>query len=215
MRGNVPRCSVRTATLSDIDSIIAIKQALRPVDGRRGGGFILGSPRELYQAWVETAIVKVLQQERESDKEPRPASLIGYTICLPDAVLRQSELWQKKDRISFSIPIASSVNEKVAYFEQLAVLPRYRYYLSQLLIETLDTVFAQGHQHVFATTVCEPFNNCATQGLFKRGAAQTVGYLREHYPQYGTIVSQLHYFPRGNYQRARAAWCSGFVRSFG
>ncbi len=199
MQSSLPKCTVRAATLSDVDSIIAIKQALPPVDGGRGSGFILGSARELYCAWLETAVVKVLQVEQ---------CVGGYAICLPDAILRQSELWQKKDRIAFSIPIASIVNEKIAYFEQLAVLPRYRRYVSSLLIAILDTVFAQGHLHLFATTVCEPFNNYAAQGLFKRGAAQTVGYLREHYPEHGTIVSQLHYVQQHDYQRARDAWCT-------
>ena len=198
-QNNVPRYEVRTATLSDVDSIIAIKQALPPVGGERGGGFILGSARELYCAWLETAVVKVLQVEQ---------CVGGYAICLPDAMLRQSELWQKKDRIAFSISIDSIVNEKIAYFEQLAVLPRYRRYVSSLLIATLDAVFAQGHRHLFATTVCEPFHNYAAQGLFKRGAAKTVGYLREHYPKHGTIVSQLHYVQQRDYQHARAAWCT-------
>ena len=192
----MPRCVVRTATQSDVDSIIAIKQALSLADGS-SGGFILGSPRDLYCAWLETAVVKVLQKEQ---------CVVGYTICLPDVVVRQSELWQKKDRIAFSIPIDSIVNEKIAYFEQLAVLPRYRRYVASLLITTLDAVFAQGHQHMFATTVCEPFNNYAAQGLFKRGAAQMVGYLREHYPEHGTIVSKLHYVARANYQSAREAF---------
>ena len=82
------------------------------------------------------------------------------------------------------------------------------------MIATLDTAFAQGHRHLFGTTVREPFNNYATQGLFKRGAGKTVGYLREHYPEHSTIVSQLHYVQQHDYQRARDAWCKGVVQSF-
>ena len=210
MSSNAPRCAVRTATLSDVDSIMAVKQALRHVDDERGG-FILGSPRELYCTWVKTAVVKVLQTEQANANRLGEVSeapgIVGYAICLPDAVVRQSELWQKKDHIAFSIPIDSIVKEKIAYFEQLAVLPRYRRYVAKLLVATLDVIFAQGHQHLFSTTVSEPFNNQAAQGLYKRGAAQTVGYLREHYPEYGTIVSQLHYMPRANYQRACDVSC--------
>ena len=208
MPNDVPRYVVCTATLSDVSSILAIKQALR-FSNSNGSGFILGSDAELYRTWIKTAVVKVLQIKRASDNKlsqtNRAQRVCGYAICLPDKVLRQSELWQKKDRIDFNIPITSIVNEKIAYFEQLAVLPRYRRYVSALLIATLDTVFAQGHQHLFFTTVCEPFNNQSTQGLHKRGAAQTVGYLREHYPEHGAIVSQLHYVPRANYQQAREA----------
>ena len=87
------------------------------------------------------------------------------------------------------------------------MLPRYRRYVAKLLVATLDVIFAQGHRHMFSTTVSEPFNNQAAQGLYKRGAAQTVGYLREHYPEHGAIVSQLHYMPRANYQQARDDFC--------
>ncbi len=201
-------CAVRTATLSsDIDRITAIKQNLHPAEGGRGGGFILGSSRELYRRWIETAVVKVLQQEeRKRRGSERHTSLVGYAICLPDAVLRQSELWQKKDRIDFNIAIDSIVHDKIAYFEQLAILPRYRYALPQLLKATLETISAQGHRHLFTTTVCKPFNNCAAHGLLKRSAARTVGYLQEHHPVHGTIVSRLHYMSRDNYQHALDIW---------
>ena len=119
MFSDAPRCAVRTATLSDVDSIIAVKQALRHVDDERGG-FILGSPRELYCTWVKTAVVKVLQAGQANANRLGEVSeapgIVGYAICLPDAVVRQSELWQKKDHIAFSIPIDSIVKEKNCLF---------------------------------------------------------------------------------------------------
>ena len=187
------RVVIRDAQLADVDDLITIKEALRPGDDSMGGGFILGSARDLYSAWIEAAVVKVLEVGGGS---------VGYAICLPDAMLRQSALWDKKDRIAFAIPITSILADKIAYFEQLAVLPRYRRYVLKLLVATLDVIFAQGHQHMFATTVREPFHNRAASGLFKRSKAQTVGFIREHYPEHGVIVSQLHYVPRVNYHRA-------------
>ena len=184
--------------MADIDAITTLKGSLHPVGDSVEGGFILGSARDLYCAWIEAAVVKVLEVG---------GSIVGYAICLPDTVLRQSALWHKKDRIVFEIPITSSLADKIAYFEQLAVLPRYRYYVPKLIVATLDVMFVQGHQHLFATTVREPFHNRAVYGLFKRCQAQTVGYIREHYPTHGVVVSQLHHVPRANYPDFRTRLC--------
>lgn len=194
---NVHNCVVRDARLSEVDRLLAIKEALRPLMSGRGEGFILGSTRERYCQWVTTAIVKVLCVEDV---------VVGYAVCFPDAVLRSSELWQKKDKVVSSIALAEIATEKVAYFEQLAVLPRYRRYVPSLVIGALDVVFAGGHQHLFTTTVHAPFHNRAVHGLLRRAKARSVGYIREHYPEHGAIVSELHYLQRHDYQHARTAW---------
>lgn len=184
------RYQTQKATADDIDDIIAIKKSMHPSDG---GGFILGSSYEDYCRYVEHGIFKTLKSDGE---------LVGYAIVMPDAMLRKSELWQKKDKINFSIPITAILDNKIFYFEQLAILPRCRYHLAKLLLPMLDECFEQ-HEHMFATTVCEPFVNTAAYGLYLRANSQTVGKLSEFYPGHGTITSQLHYLSKNNYLAAK------------
>lgn len=191
--------SMRSATDTDIASLVAIKNSLKPDNMQARSGFILGSDRITYHTWIKNAVVRVLQV---GDK------IGGYAICLPDAVLRASPLWHKREQIVWTsespFRLDDMEHSKIAYFEQLGVLPAYRQYALFLAMHVLDTIFTAGHKHLFLTTLRSPLLNRAVFGLLGRCGAQVVGQVREHYPAYGHLVSDVHHLPRSDYHKALA-----------
>ena len=172
-------------------------------------GFILGTDRDTYRTWIEDAVVNVLQVNTR---------IGGYAICLPDTVLRGSQLWQKREQIVWTSKPAFQLEDlghsRIAYFEQLGILPAYRQYAVFLAMSTLDTIFAAGHQHLFLTTLRVPLLNRAPLGLLSRCNAQVIGQVREHYPDYGQLISDVHYFRCSDYRTAltRAATTRPWLR---
>ena len=189
------RVAIRRATLADVPEMVAVKSALRLQDST-DGGFLLGTDASGYSALVAAAEAWVLV---DGDR------VVGFAIALPDAIVRQSELWTRREHIAWGDPGAPSAARGfdpstvergvIGYFDQLAVLPAWRHHprsvalASRAFLALLDA----GCTDVFATTVSEPVENRAAWALLARIGFRKVGRIDEVYPEFGPLVSDLHH----------------------
>lgn len=182
---------IRRASPADAEAIVAVKRALAlPADARAapGGGFLLGASLEGYRALIAAADVWVLNDTS--------GSVAGFAVLLPDAVLRASELWARREAIRWDAPAGWMVPEAdVCYFDQLAILPTARMRAPELALTALRGAVRAGHQHLFATVVTHPVQNTASLALLRALGARRVGSVDEEYEGVGRIVSDLYYAP--------------------
>lgn len=181
---------LRRVSLSDLESLLAIKRAL-PMPraaGTRTGGFLIGADPSGYAALLR------LGQGWLLEVEAQPA---GFALTLPDAGLRASPLWGRRDTIEWASDVdpAAFLADRIGYFDQLAVLPhvRWRYWGAALALRALtELIVEQEHPLVLTTTVVEPIENAAALSYLSRVGARPVGRVVERHPEAGLFVSALH-----------------------
>lgn len=183
--------NIRPARPGDVEGMLEIKQALQmdPTADAPGGGFLLGATRGQYASLVHHAQVLVLEDGAE---------LGGFSIALPDALLRATDVWARRRSIAWADGSWDALEDaRVAYFDQLAVRPgrRHRTYAPALALAALETLAATGHQHLFATVVREPVMNLASPPLLHAVGAARVGSIEEEYPAAGRILSDVYHLP--------------------
>ena len=192
--------SLRRGTLSDLDAVLAIKRALPMPQAEHGatnsGGFLLGSDERTYAELLAVARVWLLEVD---------GAAVGFSVTLPDAVLRASPVWARKDQIAWTPdfdPIPS-LALRIGYFDQLAVLPRLRsrYWGAALALRALaELIEDEEHELVLTTTVLAPIVNRAALPYLARVGARTVGQLAETYAGVGAIVSAIHVIEANRYR---------------
>lgn len=191
---------LRAATAADVEPMLSVKRelAIRPEGEAPGGGFLLGSSREQYAFLVEHAQVTVLEEA--------PGRLAGFAVALPDAVLRATELWARRESIRWEAASPEALEgARVAYFDQLAVRPppRCRTYAPALAVAALARLAESGHEHLFATVVREPVRNRASLPLLEAVGARKVGEIEEEYEGVGRVLSEVYHAPVGPDAAAR------------
>ncbi|HEU0298593.1 MAG TPA: hypothetical protein VFR37_04045 [Longimicrobium sp.] len=182
---------VRRAAQTDAEALLAIKQALAlPAEAQQAprGGFLLGASLEQYRTLIDVSDVWVLLD---------PAGTVaGFAVVLPEAVLRASELWTRRDLIRWDVPAGwTAPEERMCYFDQLAILPHARMRAPELALTALRAAVQAGHEHLYATIVAHPVYNAASLPLLRALGAQRVGTVEEVYEGVGAIVSELYYAP--------------------
>jgi hypothetical protein len=178
---------LRAAEPGDVPAMVELKEILRLTPGARRGGFLLGCSPERYLQLVRHASTILLEVD---------GRLAGFAIALPDAVLRSSELWSRRSAIAWR-PDAGEPpeSEGIAYFDQLALTPwASRLHAAPLALAAVRSL-AEGHRHLYATTLAEPVCNHAAVPLLRAFGARIVGSLREDYPEVGPVLSWLHHAP--------------------
>ena len=182
---------IRRATPDDAEAILAVKRALALAPDARDaprGGFLLGASLERYRALIEAADVWVLDVPGRA--------VAGFAVLLPEPVLRASELWARREAIRWEAPAGwAAPEERVCYFDQLAILPGARMSAPQLALTSLRGALRAGHRHLFATVVVHPVQNTASLALLRALGARRVGSVDEEYEGVGRIVSDLYHAP--------------------
>jgi len=194
---------VRPATLADVDSIFAVKRDLMIAPNAQAmarGGFLLGSSREQYAFFITHANVLVLEAD---------GRVQGFTVTLPDEILRQSDLWTRREQINWQESLGSSpedvslfaelsnalVTGRIGYFEQLALLPfaPLRIYAPAFALCAALDLKLRGHRHIFTTVVAGPVANPAPLPLLRIIGARRLGSIHEKYPDVGAIQSDIYH----------------------
>jgi hypothetical protein len=197
--------SLREGRASDASAMAALRDALRfsVAAGHRPaqtihGGFLLGCTEAEYRAHASAGRVVVLERHRE---------VAGFAVAFPDAVLRASELWARRDRISWTdgAEPPGYFDARLAYFDQLAVSPGVG---ARLGAPALAFVCAQrelrDHEHLFATVVERPLLNHAALPLVRRVGGRRVGEVVEEHPSLGDFVSGVYLVSRHDFHGAVA-----------
>lgn len=180
---------LRRAKLTDAEQFINVKKSLpMPSDLSEmvRGGFLLGTNIETYRFFIENAFVNVLEDK---------GKIVGFAIILPDALLRNSEIWQRKNEIRWdNFETVKFEDKAICYFEQLAVLPdrKYRFFGISLAYLTLSQAFAN-HEAMFTTIVKEPVFNQAAIPFLENVGGKCVGEVNEVYPKVGNLVSKVYF----------------------
>lgn len=182
--------SLRRAGPADLDAIVAIKRSLPMprADQTGSGGFLLSSEFDDYGALLERARIWLLEIDGVA---------VGFSLTLDDPILRRSPVWARRDAIAWApgFDVEAAMRARVAYFDQLAVLPavRRRYWGAALALRALTELIDEaGHELVLTTTVVEPIVNRAALPHLARVGARRIGQIEERYPGVGRVVSAIY-----------------------
>lgn len=186
---------LRLAAAADLDAIVAIKLRLRmradPDAAAQSsrGGFLLGASRDQYARLIAAGHTWVL-----GDGE----RVAGFAAALPDAELRASPLWQRRDQLALGDELRALMELPLGYLDQLALLPEPRYTLAgvALAYQALAHLFAGGCAFVVTTVVERPVRNLASRPLLAAVGALRLGSVDEHYEDVGAITSDVFIIPR-------------------
>lgn len=188
--------TIRLGRPDDLDGVLDVRARLR-MDPSRGaeGGFLLGSPPEVYRQLLANGRVRVLDV----------GGVVGFSVTLDDPRVRASEIWEKRHEIETALDVAAFEPLRVGYFDQLAVLPSHRRSLEAgaLAYRSLADLLAD-HDAVFVTTVREPVWNRAAWPFLARVGAAWIGRIDEVYPEVGALVSDVHVITRAAFEVATA-----------
>jgi ribosomal protein S18 acetylase RimI-like enzyme len=195
---------LRRATPDDLDALLRIKRGLPMPRGEQStsaGGFLLGSDAEVYRELLTLARIWLLEVDGDA---------VGFSLTLDDPLLRASPIWARRSAITWdpSFDVEAALGLRLAYFDQLAVLPavRRRYWGAALALRALAEQFDDaGHELVLTTTVVEPIINRAALPYLARVGARELGRLAEHYPGVGRVVSAIYVITVETYREQLAA----------
>jgi hypothetical protein len=182
---------IRKAEAGDAEAFLKIKEELKMplVEETTRGGFLLGTSLEQYRFFIENAFVRVLEDLEKG-------RIVGFSIILPDEVLRASELWQKKSDIAWNdVDVAKIESGKIAYYEQLAILPdpAYRRYSFLLAFSNAKDVIEAGHNCMITTIVNYPVRNRAALPFLEAIGCRHIGEVEEQYPDVGKVHSDIYF----------------------
>ena len=185
--------TVRKALANDVDRMMAIKEELSvQASDSVTDGFLLGTDEAVYQHLIEARRVWVIEENE----------VLGFAVTLSDSFLRRSDFWQRRHQVEWSnVDWNQFEQSKVGYFDQLAMASNVqrRHWGAALALRAVDSLFKEGHDHVFATTVIAPFKNEAALPLLHRIGSRPVGTLKETYPCVGELESRLHHVDKARY----------------
>lgn len=185
--------TVRNAIAGDGESYVEIKRLLPFVDGgdsSTSGGFLLGTNMETYESYIGMGFcMSALHDEK----------VVGFGVIFPDEVIKQSELWNKKDEANWIVDVFELEKSKVAYIEQLAFLKGNSRLVLVLAYNMIRKAFDNDVDYVLTTTVKEPIENLAAIPLIKSVGGVLGGSINETYPEIGDIKSSIYLISKKNF----------------
>ncbi len=185
---------LRRARPDDAACFARIKQALPmpEVAEAASGGFLLGTTEATYRQYIGAGHCLVALDAEDG--------IAGFGILFPDAVLRASDLWEKRDAARWSVAPESFEHRRLAYFEQLAFLPGHRRAAIGLAYRLAHDAFMQGGaEAILTTTVLEPVTNGAALPFIAAAGGMHAGSIEEEYAGAGRILSDIHLIHRRDF----------------
>lgn len=188
------KISYRRAEPKDLAAFLSIRDELRP--GQGNGGFLLGSDPDTYARYIREAIVWVCEKD---------GSVIGFVIALPDALFRQTEIWEKRHLLQADPALAPAMMTLLAseqhfvYLEQLAFRRSETRYAPALCLHLGRELFSGPCTILLATTVREPFLNTAAWPFLETTGGRIIGQVEEVYPAVGRLLSDVWMLTAADY----------------
>ena len=181
---------LRLARPVDLDAIVEIKLHLRmradPGDTGQSsrGGFLLGASRTQYARLIASGHTWVLGDDER---------VVGFAAALPDAELRASELWQRRDQLGLGEDLRALEDLPIGYLDQLAVLPDPKYRIGGVVLayQAVASLFTAGCAFVVTTVVDKPVRNLASRPLLAAIGALQLGSIEEQHEDVGAITSDV------------------------
>lgn len=186
---------IRVARKEDAKYFIEIKNQLafeNTTGTNSNGGFLLGTDLATYEFYIANGFSLVAEINHK---------VIGFGIILGDALLRKSDLWQRKDEVDWTIQIDIFEHKKIGYIEQLAFLKGNRRLALKLAYNLAKWVFDQNTDALFTTTVNKPVVNLAALPFIYALSGYKIGEVDEFYPSFGPIKSDIHLIESKNFYK--------------
>jgi len=187
---------IRQSILSDAEHFLAIKERL-PIsienDDTTQGGFLLGTDLETYRFYINHGFCYTAIASDE---------IIGFGIMLPNQLVKQSEIWEKRKTVSWKINLSTLEKSNVAYLEQLAFLKGHRKLVLILSYNLVHKAFENGADFILTTTVKKPVLNLAAIPLIKAAGGRKVGNIDEVYDNIGDINSDLYLIEKTTFHKS-------------
>jgi len=189
---------IRTSTLVDAEHFIRIKECL-PLNAEskqtKQGGFLLGTDIDTYKFYIQHGICFTAVAFEE---------IVGFGILLPNQIIRESELWEKRKTVDWSVDLATLENSNIAFLEQMAFLKGNRKLTLILSYNLAHAAFGNGADYILTTTVKKPVTNEAAIPLIHAVGGREVGNIDEIYPKVGMINSDIYLMDKTSfYQRIK------------
>ena len=109
---------IRKSILKDAQHFVEVKnQLVLSLNDKNSGGFLLGTDVDTYTFYIKNG--KCLTAVANDN-------VVGFGIVLPDSIVRNSMLWEKRRTASWTINLKDLEESNIAYFEQLAFLKSYK-----------------------------------------------------------------------------------------
>lgn len=178
--------TIRRAIAGDEAAMLHIKNALslKTADCKTvRGGFLLGTDEATYRQYIEDAICFVAEDD---------GKVVGFAIIFPDAMVRTSDVWERRGEANWFIDITAWETKQLAYFEQFAFLSGYRRAAVVLAYNIIKHVFDTGADALFTTTVHAPVLNLAPLPFIAAAYGIKAGNINEVYPVVGHINSDIY-----------------------
>ena len=191
--------NIRKALPDDVGSLVRIKNRRQLETGRDEsslGGFLLGTDEETYLTYINSSICLVAENPS--------GSVVGFGIILPDAVLRSSELWLRRESATWSVDLGNYENQNLCYFEQFAFLDGFKRATVLMSYYIVKLAFDLGHQTLFASTVTKPVRNLAAVPFLLKLGGLKAGNINEVYPGFGEINSDIYLLEAAAFRRNSA-----------
>ncbi len=190
---------LRKSIIGDEKHFLRIKDRL-PIQRTDGstttGGFLLGTDEATYLKYIQNAYCLTALKGEE---------IVGFGIIFPDAMLRASEVWEKRNDADLYIDLQKYEQQILCYFEQLAFLPGHRRLVIKLAYQLVKMAFDAGAESLMTTTVNKPVLNLAAVPFIKAANGIHVGNIDETYPLIGAINSDIWLIEREDfYEKSRA-----------
>ena len=176
---------IRKSTLKDAQDFVQIKTKLpipKNKENAKHGGFLLGTDINTYKFYIENGncLTAIFNNE-----------IVGFGIILPNQLVRNSDLWEKRKQVNWSINFEDIENSNVSYVEQLAFLKGHRKLSLILSYNLVKSVFDSGSDYILTTTVKEPIMNTAALPYIKATGGYRIGNIDETYHSVGRINSDI------------------------
>lgn len=187
------------------------------VDGEAvRGGFLLGTSEAQYREFITRDLTWTL----EAKDGVNGVRVEGFAIVLCWETLRESQVWHKRHEARLEMPDSPEAGVfahgifhdgkledvqdgfRIAYYEQLAVLPQTRAFAGYLALRALEDAL-ETHDVVLATTVREPAFNPAAHAFMRSVGFFCVGEIEEHYDGVGRVLSEIHLLERARFLECR------------
>ena len=169
------------------------------VEGTEGGaptktgGFLLGTELSVYQDFIRNSYSLTAENHNQ---------IVGFGIVLPFEVVKQTEIWNKRQFADWYPDPEKRDLTNVCYFEQLAFLKGNRRLALALSYNLINYAFKKGHKALLTTTVNKPIQNLAAVPFIKAVNGKKVGNIDEIYPGTGNINSDIYMIEREAYYSA-------------
>lgn len=177
---------IRRAVAGDEAAMLHIKNTL-PLktadDETVRGGFLLGTNEATYRQYIDEAVCFVADDD---------GKVVGFAIIFPDAMVRTSDVWERRGEASWFTDITAWEDKQLSYFEQFAFMPGYRRAAVVLAYNIIKHVFDAGADGLFTTTVHAPVLNLAPLPFIAAAYGIKAGNINEVYPLVGHINSDIY-----------------------